>query len=324
MSENTTQFVSSRGLMKICQFGKLFHPLSNYYEIPLCTDLQQLQCNSVLYLSAQKLDKHILDNIHCKVIIVVGDDDHTFPYSYFPNSNIEYDNIDPRKISNCNSENLQHFYNHSDFVDFIESEKIIHCFIQNCAIIHPKITKIPIGMDYHTFRNQGLTPQRQENIMMNIHKNAPPFWERIPKCYGNFHFSYKGSKFGYDRIDAMTCISTDCIVYEPIYSQKYECYQHQTQFAFVISPHGNGLDCHRTWESICLGCIPIVKTSVLDDLYDGLPVLIVQDWSDITMELLKNTIAEFKERIIHGNGIGFSMEKMTLHYWRTLIFERNS
>jgi hypothetical protein len=30
---------------------------------------------------------------------------------------------------------------------------------------------------------------------------------------------------------------------------------------FVISPPGNGYDCHRTWESLFLGAVPIVKKS---------------------------------------------------------------
>ena len=44
----------------------------------------------------------------------------------------------------------------------------------------------------------------------------------------------------------------------------------QKDFAFVICPHGGGLDCHRNWEALCLGCIPIVKTSKIDNLYKDL------------------------------------------------------
>ena len=58
------------------------------------------------------------------------------------------------------------------------------------------------------------------------------------------------------------------------------------QYAFSVSPWGNGLDCHRTWEDLVLGCIVIVKKSALDPLYKGLPVVIVQDWSEITKENL--------------------------------------
>ena len=82
--------------------------------------------------------------------------------------------------------------------------------------------------------------------------------------------------------------------------------------AFVLSPHGNGLDCHRTWEALCLGCIPIVKTSPLDSMYNELPVLIVNDWNDITIELLQKTVDEYKGR-------EFRYEKLTLKYWMDMI-----
>jgi hypothetical protein len=49
---------------------------------------------------------------------------------------------------------------------------------------------------------------------------------------------------------------------------------------FVISPPGNGIDCHRTWESMYFGAVPIVR----EDFWpfgSELPVLPVQKWSDI-------------------------------------------
>ena len=35
---------------------------------------------------------------------------------------------------------------------------------------------------------------------------------------------------------------------------------------FILSPRGNGLDCHRTWEALLLGCIVVTKTSTLDPI----------------------------------------------------------
>ena len=50
---------------------------------------------------------------------------------------------------------------------------------------------------------------------------------------------------------------------------------------FVISPPGNGLDCHRTWEAIYLGCIPVVlKRSLAKEFWENLPIFAVDDWSD--------------------------------------------
>jgi hypothetical protein len=50
---------------------------------------------------------------------------------------------------------------------------------------------------------------------------------------------------------------------------------------FVISPPGNGLDCHRTWEAIALGAVPVVKSGMLaKSLVNALPIHEVDDWDD--------------------------------------------
>lgn len=54
----------------------------------------------------------------------------------------------------------------------------------------------------------------------------------------------------------------------------------------MVSPHGIGLDCHQKWESLLLGCIPIVKTSAIDQLYSHLPILIVNERHDINAAYL--------------------------------------
>jgi hypothetical protein len=68
------------------------------------------------------------------------------------------------------------------------------------------------------------------------------------------------------------------------------------------------MDCHRTWEALALGCIPIVRSSGMNALFDELPVLIVNKWSEVTRELLDNTIEKFKERT-------FNYDKLKLQYW---------
>jgi hypothetical protein len=50
---------------------------------------------------------------------------------------------------------------------------------------------------------------------------------------------------------------------------------------YVLSPPGNGVDCHRTWEAMYLGAIPIVLERFWPFQHLDLPVLIVKDWSVI-------------------------------------------
>ena len=84
----------------------------------------------------------------------------------------------------------------------------------------------------------------------------------------------------------MQKINKELVYYEEKQVTRLITWNKQKDFAFVICPHGGGLDCHRNWEALCLGCIPIVKTSKIDKLYDNLPVLIVNDWNLIDKNLL--------------------------------------
>jgi hypothetical protein len=94
----------------------------------------------------------------------------------------------------------------------------------------------------------------------------------------------------------------------------------KTAYAFSISPWGNGLDCHRTWEDLALGCILIVKTSSLDRLYDGLPVVIVKDWNEITEENLQRWFELYKD----ASENSLYREKITNQYWFKKIMSAKS
>jgi hypothetical protein len=53
------------------------------------------------------------------------------------------------------------------------------------------------------------------------------------------------------------------------------------QSQFVLSPPGNGADCHRTWEALYMGAVPIVLKKFWPFQEINLPVLIVEDWEDV-------------------------------------------
>ena len=320
MFEDKTEYISHRGILKSCEFGVLFHPYQQYGPMSINTNLKEMTDGAVLYVSHQCLQKDFLDKIHCKVILVVGDDDHTFPYCHFI---LEDDDIEKTNYYNenhasifsqiSNLEKAERFYKKDDYLAFIESEKVIHCFIQNCAVSHPKITKMPIGINYHSYQWFGQNAIEQEKIIKQIQHTNPTLNNRKVKCYGNFHFNKDCSRFGYDRNDAILQIPPDMIDYETQKIEKYESFRHQAKYMFVVSPHGNGLDCHRSWEAMYMNCIPIVKTSVIDDLYDDLPVLIVKEWSDINDELLKKTFSTLKNKT-------YNFSKLALKYWVNKIY----
>jgi hypothetical protein len=206
-------------------------------------------------------------------------------------------------------------------------------FAQNCVETHPKLIRIPIGFDYHSMRptktkkmlwekpeksrigwGYSKQPVEQEAELMFFRNSSKPFWERQVKGYANFQFMMWTRYGKIDRKDAMEKVPKELVFYEPFKATRDICWKNMTQYAFVISPWGNGLDCHRTWEALCLGCIPIVKTSGLDPLFADLPVWIIQDWTDVNLDSMKQTIDEFKTKT-------FKYEKLTLSYWRNIMNE---
>lgn len=54
---------------------------------------------------------------------------------------------------------------------------------------------------------------------------------------------------------------------------------------FVVSPPGNGADCHRTWEAMYLGAVPIVLKSHWPFAKFELPVMVVENWDEVPSRL---------------------------------------
>jgi len=56
---------------------------------------------------------------------------------------------------------------------------------------------------------------------------------------------------------------------------------------FVLCPRGNAIDCHRNWETIYMRRVPVMKrTPLLEELYKDYQVLFVDDYSEVTEQLL--------------------------------------
>lgn len=97
-----------------------------------------------------------------------------------------------------------------------------------------------------------------------------------------------------------------------------DCYKEMCKCKYILSPPGIGIDCHRTWEALYLGCIPIVESSSISDLYEDLPLLVVDRWNDITLDLLKDSYYNINELKKRG---GYNMEKLNINYWTNKIAE---
>jgi len=58
-------------------------------------------------------------------------------------------------------------------------------------------------------------------------------------------------------------------------------------YKFIISPEGNGIDCHRHYEALIAGCIPIMEDNeLIRNKYKDMPILYTKDYSEITEDYL--------------------------------------
>ena len=82
---------------------------------------------------------------------------------------------------------------------------------------------------------------------------------------------------------------------------------------FVLCPDGNGIDTIRLWEALYLGCIPIVKPHVFTRYFArNLPIVIVNDWEEITLKFLIDKFNEIKAKT-------YCYDELKISYWRDVL-----
>ncbi len=295
--ETKCLFVSTRGLAKSCDI----HPTWNHLDqLSYPNFTIQNKYGSTIYLHFDMVEQFInnlMDKMENPFIIVSGNSDHTTPDD-FPSSS-----------------------------RLLENPKLLAWFSQNTIGDHPKLHHLPIGLDYHTLSfNRGLhewcntrtpiPPKIQELSLTAIRKVLKPLEQTNYKVsVTNFHLAMGGPirRTEYRLPIYNTLKNKSCVVWLSKQTRE-EFWQTLNEYAFVVCPFGNGLDTHRTWEVLCMGRIPIVQKSPLNKVYEGLPIVEVEDWNCITEEWLESKFNE----IIQGK---FKYEKLFLSYWVKKIMD---
>lgn len=186
------------------------------------------------------------------------------------------------------------------YIKYLNDDKLIAWLGQNPSIDnHPKFHPIPIGIAGRKWPSgntsiiskiQNKDIEREHLVYLNIRVKTYPFERKIVQNLfqdKDYCFYAQNRNFEEYLLDLKKSV-------------------------FTFSPRGNGLDCHRTWEAILMGCIPIVRASNLDPLLEDLPVLIIENWQQINKEYLERKKLELKEK-------SYSIDKLFIHYWKTYI-----
>jgi|FAXJ01.1.fsa_nt_gi hypothetical protein len=81
---------------------------------------------------------------------------------------------------------------------------------------------------------------------------------------------------------------------------------------FVACPSGNGIDTHRTWESLYLDSIPIEKKNFNNAFWADLPICFVNNWEDIDEDFLNAEYARIMSK-------EWNLDKLEFSFWEQLI-----
>jgi len=176
-------------------------------------------------------------------------------------------------------------------------------FGQNVDVVDEKIVSLPLGMEnVQWFNNtkinrmkQLLASKKQHRNTLFVCHNINTFPEHRREPYNLF------PKMNWATVLSGQNGSNFDRYIENIYHHK-----------FVLCPRGNGIDTHRLWECLYLNTIPIVMDCVNIRQYQNLPILVVNNWNELTIDKLNIVYQDYNNR-------EWKKEKLTFSYWKNEI-----
>jgi len=194
-------------------------------------------------------------------------------------------------------------HNSDNSINFAPPPNVDKWFAQNVNIVSDKIESLPIGLE-----NNRWFPQINKKAQMTAKLQQPKKIKNL--AYMNFRLKRaKERPEIYTKLETKPWITkkrgTNGLDFEEYLDNVYN---HQ----FVLSPRGNGIDTHRTWECLYMGTIPIERRNINNQYYTDLPICFVDDWDEITEEFLHKEY----DRITTST---WNMDKLKFGYWEKKI-----
>jgi hypothetical protein len=182
--------------------------------------------------------------------------------------------------------------------------------VQNNEYDHPKVGIMPIGIRdcgsivaMHRRFDQKCLLEKGVSLRTALGANVRPIkcllcfsvWTHPSRqeCYdlftgagasGSLSFVYNLNDATSSADNAHTTNSFEKVPTTLVYDKTLES-------RYALCPRGFGVDTHRFYECIYLGCVPIVVRThtVFDRLYTAYPCLVVERWEDVTDHLLEQS-----------------------------------
>jgi len=202
------------------------------------------------------------------------------------------------------------FFIDNQLNEIIPDNVEIYCFSN--IVKNDKINMIPLGRDFKG------TPFIEKYDLKN----------KINLCYLNFSTPPK-SLHWYGRIREYiykNYIQKEWVLIDnvntndnrDIYNNFKNYYTNLSQSKFMVAPRGCGLDTYRLWDSIYLGCVPIVvdyeNNTGYNDFRD-LPILFLSSWEEY-FNLTEDYLNKIWDDMLDTE---YNYEKLSFSFWENKI-----
>jgi hypothetical protein len=180
----------------------------------------------------------------------------------------------------------------------------------NKNVDNEKVKALPLGITNYTNESELHPIYGNVDIMLEVMAQPKEIKNLV---YLNFNINTFPSERQrcYDYFKDKTYVTKGII--ENTLDGRKKFLQEVREHKFVLCPRGNGIDTHRLWETLYMGSIPIVKKHLAMDEFVDLPILFIDDWTDISNETF------LESKYIEIVNKKWNMDKLKFSYWKDTI-----
>ena len=209
------------------------------------------------------------------------------------------------------NEKRKHLTNSEQVSLLLDNPNLLMLLVtQDHNITHPKVLAAPLGIVPDTARQifdncyQDGIHTTKRILATSISSTIPFFRENIADCVReSLGRHYISRLFDYRNNSQMLPLED----YSQLVFKNY----------FLINIPGHGNDCYRVWEAILMGTIPVIERGMgFDRTVYKLPVLLVDDFADLTVAMLQQA---YIEALYWSHKNVWEYSRMTTSHWKDLM-----
>ena len=166
--------------------------------------------------------------------------------------------------------------------------------------MHKQVVPVPLGLENARWKRQ------YPEVYRKCRKDGSPWSKRPQSVLMSFNPNREERKLLVSELSHRQFVHVSLSD-----TQSRPFVENLAMSKYVLSPRGNGLDCHRTWEALACGSVPILKTGSLHESTLGdAPVVWVNTWGHILS-------GSFLEAVVKGSDDDESSipNVLRLNYW---------